>query len=114
MSLTDDHSLFLADFGGAVTLWPGDEAERDITAIWDEDYYAGRPSLDLGHPGPGPLLSGSQPTLTASPADLVGLAVGDALTVAAVARLGVAGGSFVVDDIRPDGTGMMLVFLREA
>lgn len=81
-----------------VTLWPGDEREITIEAVFDN------PFSRIEIPDGGEIKS-SVPSFTAHDRDIIGLAKKD--TVKAVDE------EWRVKDIHPDGTGLTTVYLSK-
>lgn len=89
----EDHSAYLADFAVSCTV-----AGQAVSGIFDNGFALG----SVGVTG----IAGAQPTLTLPTSALAGEAVGQAVTVNAVA--------YTVAAHEPDGTGMSRLLLERA
>ena len=88
MPFSENRAAFFADFGVSATI-----AGNPAIVIFDNEYLA-----SLG-------VESSNPVALADDADVVGLAHGDAVVIAAV--------NYTVAGIQPDGTGMTAIELEK-
>lgn len=89
----EDHAAFFADFGQPATV-----GGQSLQGVLDNGYQAG---------GAGPWgIATTQPRLTCATASLPAHPVGQAVVV--------AGGSYVVAEHQPDGTGISVLTLEAA
>jgi hypothetical protein len=96
MAAADDVLISTFNVNGSVTLWPGDTRSWVIEGVFDN------PALLTGIPDGGKI-QGSDPSFTAHDRDLTDLKKKDAVSIAGV--------TWYVKSLQPDGSGVTRVFL---
>jgi len=96
MSFQEDISLFFDAASGAAVSAVFNNTP--ISVIFDAEHYTAA--------GEGADISTSQPMATCRAQDVAGIEQGDSVTV--------AGTSYSVADVQPDGTGVVVLILQEA
>lgn len=101
-----DRAAFFADFGDSAVWTPaGGSASAPIAGHFDDEFFEA-----LGDTGAG--VSGSQPRFECRAADVAGIAAGDDLAVTPAHSASAT--AYKVAEVRPDGTGMMTIWLHLA
>jgi hypothetical protein len=96
MAAADDVLITTFNVDGCVELWPGNTRSRIIEGVFDN------PALLTGIPDGGKI-QGSDPSFTAHDRDLTDLKKKDAVSIAGV--------TWYVKSLQPDGSGVTRVFL---
>lgn len=102
MAFTEDFDAFFGSsevtsgFAVAATYTPDGGDPSTIYGIFDDEYFD-----EVGGVG----IEGSAPAFHCEAADVSGVAQGDALTVNSV--------SYIIRNVRPDGTGYVVLILEE-